>query len=239
MDDRATVLAIEDDRELLSFLESTVGALGYRLDSAADGPAGFAKALTGGYELIIVDINLPSQSGFDLCRELRAKDPFIPLLVLTCRDSEVDRVLGLELGADDYVTKPFSVRELEARIRALLRRGKLTQGTRHEKGEGERLVRGDLDIDRERMVVTVAGKPVHFTAIEYELLVLLAANPGRVFTREELMMKVWGYHHSGVDPTLTKHLSRVRLKIEPTTSSQKYIKTMRGKGYRFASLDEL
>lgn len=238
---KSLILIVEDDQEILTFTSGILTGLGFEVETAMDGPTGLENALSGRFDLAIIDVNLPGMSGFDVCRAVRAKDADLPILVVTARTDEIDKVLGLELGADDYIPKPFSVREFEARVRALLRRGERTRAAanRAPAPTDSRIVFGEIEIDLARTWVEVAGKPIHLTALEFELLVFLVQNSGKTFSRDQLMEQVWGYTTSGSDQTLTKHLSRLRTKIETDETEQRYIKTVRGIGYRFAALDEL
>lgn len=232
------ILVIEDDPEVVSFLNTTVTGLGYHFDFAREGISGLEKARSGNYDLAIVDVNLPGMSGFEICKQVRMTDTRLPILMLTSRSDEIDRVLGLEFGADDYVVKPGGVRELEARIKALLRRAQLS-GIKMQAPETAKMTFGDLQLDLGRMTVTLKGAPVHLSPLEFELLVFLASNPGQIITREQIMDRLWGYGGEGIDLTLTKHLSRIRSKLEADPANPRYLKTVRGVGYRFAGLDEL
>lgn len=235
------VLAIEDDPEMVKFLGETIAGLGYEFDFARDGISGLEKARSGTYHLAIVDVNLPGLSGFEICKQVRVHDTMLPILMLTSRADEIDRVLGLEFGADDYVIKPGGVRELEARIKALLRRSKMTRSAQEESpaANQNKMVFGELQLDLARMLVTLGGKAVHLSPLEFELLVFLASNPGQIITREQIMERLWGFGGDGIDLTLTKHLSRIRSKLEADPANPRFLKTVRGVGYRFAGRDEL
>lgn len=232
------ILLIEDDRELVELLRSQAPEVGREVDFEMDGQAGLDRALGSDYQLVVIDVNLPSLSGFEVCRKLRQRKQEVAILMLTSRSEEIDRVLGLELGADDYVTKPFSVRELIARMKALLRR---VEATAKMTGSGEKLVLsfGELEIDITRRKVTRAQTRIDLTAVEFDLLAFLARHPGRPFSRDELMREVWGYQSTGFEPTVTMHLSRLRAKIEPNPENPVYIRTVRGVGYRFVEPGEL
>lgn len=232
------ILLIEDDRELVELLRSQAPEVGREVDFEMDGQSGLDRALAADYELVVIDVNLPSLSGFEVCRRLRQKKQDIAILMLTSRSDEIDKVLGLELGADDYVTKPFSVRELVARMKALLRRVELASAL-VKNGESLVLKHGDLEVDLTRRRVVRSGQRIDLTAVEFDLLAFLARHPGRPFTRDELMREVWGYQSTGFEPTVTMHLSRLRAKIEPSPDNPKFIKTVRGIGYRFAEPSEL
>ena len=206
---------------------------GYDVQVAQDGTTGCKHALSKTYDLIILDLMLPGMDGLDICRTLRAKSTYTPILMLTARSTELDRVLGLEVGADDYLTKPFSIRELLARVKALFRRVEaLTAST---DGGGQKLISaGDLVIDTEKRKVTLSGKTVDLTAKEFDLLLHFAQHPGRVYTRSQLLDVVWGYAHAGYEHTVNSHINRLRTKIERDTSRPRYIVTVWGVGYSFA-----
>ena len=239
MTETVPVLLIEDDPDIRELLQINLKDIGVTLDTEADGPAGLQKALTNGYRLIILDIMLPGLDGIEICRRLRARNINTPLLMLTAKSQELDRVLGLEIGADDYLTKPFSIRELQARIKALLRRANLAQTTGQVTSSEAEIVFGDLHIDTAKRKVTLKGELLPLTAKELELLVLFARNPGRTFTRQELLNEVWGYQFEGYDHTVNSHINRLRIKIEDDPSQPVFLKTVWGIGYRFAEHEEL
>lgn len=228
-----TILVIEDDRDIARLLELHLRDGGYDVQVAQDGTTGCKHALSKTYDLIILDLMLPGMDGLDICRTLRAKSTYTPILMLTARSTELDRVLGLEVGADDYLTKPFSIRELLARVKALFRRVEaLTAST---DGGGQKLISaGDLVIDTEKRKVTLSGKTVDLTAKEFDLLLHFAQHPGRVYTRSQLLDVVWGYAHAGYEHTVNSHINRLRTKIERDTSRPRYIVTVWGVGYSFA-----
>ena len=231
------ILIIEDDLEMVELLRGCSAEIGCDIDFEIDGRAGLDRALNGDYRMVIVDVNLPSLGGFEICRQLRAEKIGLPILMLTSRSDEIDKVLGLELGADDYVTKPFSVRELVARIKALVRRADMNKATLQDASARMRF--GELEIDLTRRRVFRGAERLDLTAVEFDLLVFLALHPGRPFTREELMREVWGYQSSGFEPTVTMHLSRLRAKVEPDPTNPTFILTVRGVGYRFIEAEEL
>ena len=201
---------------------------------AADGIVGLAEAEAKDYDLIILDLKLPGLDGLEVCRRLRARGTYTPILMLTSKSSELDRVLGLEMGADDYLTKPFSVLELTARVKAILRRMNAVGRTRGD-SDSSRLIRaGELLIDLDRHSVSLAGAPVALTTREFDLLVHFAKHPGRVYTRDQLLDQVWGYQHSGYEHTVNSHINRLRAKIEGDPQNPEYIQTVWGVGYRFA-----
>jgi len=233
------ILIIEDDEEIADLVEIHLKDLGYRLDRAADGLSGLEKGLGYPYSLIILDLMLPGMDGLEVCRRIRAKDKNLPILMLTSKSEELDKVLGLELGADDYVTKPFGIRELVARIKALIRRthGEESDGTAPT---GARtLIFGDLAIDLDKRKVSLAGERVELTAKEFDLLALFASKPGRAYSRDQLLEQVWGYQFSGYRHTVNSHINRLRAKIERDPAQPRFIKTVWGVGYRFAETEEL
>ena len=193
-----------------------------------------ADAWANNYDLIILDLMLPGESGLDICRRLRARADYTPILMLTARSSELDRVLGLEFGADDYLTKPFSVLELQARVKAIFRRVKaVTNGGMNS----NTVVRaGHMMIDADKRSVFLRGREVDLTAKEFDLLLHLAQNPGRAYTRQQLLDFVWGYNHSGYQHTVNSHINRLRGKIEADPVNPLYIRTVWGVGYKFAEV---
>lgn len=226
------VLVIEDQQDIANLVRLHLKELGCQVKLALDGTVGMAEADSKHYDLIVLDLMLPGMDGLEICRRLRAKSVYTPILMLTSKSSELDRVLGLEMGADDYLTKPFSVMELVARVKAIFRRVEAIQD--REVKVRQLLTIGDMTIDAERRVVTLHGKPVELTAKEFDLLQHLAHNPGRVFTRVQLLDQVWGYCHSGYEHTVNSHMNRLRAKIEDDPSNPRYLQTVWGVGYRFA-----
>jgi two-component system alkaline phosphatase synthesis response regulator PhoP len=229
------ILLVEDEPDIADLLSLHLADLGYRVDAVADGALGLQKALATPYALIILDLMLPGMSGTEVCQHLRERQRTTPILMLTAKSEERDKVIGLDLGADDYVTKPFSIRELLARVRALLRRVELDQP---EEAPAE-IVLGDLVIEPAKRKVQVAGASVELTAKEFDLLNLFAQHPGRAFSRQELLDKVWGYQYAGYSHTVNSHINRLRSKIEPDPSTPRYVQTVWGVGYRFAEEEDL
>lgn len=227
------VLLIEDEWEFARGLQRRFGQEGVTVDIAGDGETGLARAKAGGYDLVLLDIMLPRMGGIELCRRLR-QDSDVPVIMLTARDDYTDKIIGLELGADDYLTKPFNFRELQARIRAVMRR---VQGTAGPGGEEQRRV-GGLHLDRARRLVHRDGRPVELTAREFELLWLLAGHPQRVFTREQLLEKVWGFDYFGHTRAVDVQLRRLRQKIEPDPAHPRYLHTRWGVGYYLGDGEE-
>jgi DNA-binding response OmpR family regulator len=223
------ILVIEDEPQLARLVEMHLVDAGCRVTVTNDGAGGLAQADRERFDLIVLDLMLPDMDGLDVCRQLRGQQNQTPILMLTARSGEVDRILGLEMGADDYLTKPFSVRELVARIKAILRR----VDRRAQEASSEPLHFEGLVIDRDKRRVLVKGEPVHLTAREYDLLLQFASNPGRVYTRSQLLNLVWGYGDGTYEHTVNSHINRLRAKIEDDPSQPRFIRTVWGVGYRF------
>ncbi len=237
-----TVLIIEDDREIADLVALHLKDIGLAAERAADGATGLQKALEGGYALVILDIMLPRMDGLSVCSRIREKDPAVPIIMLTARSEEVDRVVGLEIGADEYVTKPFSVRELVARVKALLRRVRTEREPREAGGAVAHkgtVGLGGLLLDFDKRKATLDGGTVELTVKEFDLLALLARNPGRTYSRTDLLRLVWGYQFDGYEHTVNSHINRLRGKIERDPSHPRFLKTVWGIGYRFAEAAEL
>jgi len=230
------ILIIEDNRDLVHLLQGHLRDLAFQVETAFDGISGFAKADSHNYDLIILDLMLPGLDGMEICRRLRRKSSYVPILMLTAKSSEMDRVVGLEIGADDYLTKPFSIRELLARVKAILRRIEgLTNGAKVDMPDVIRA--GDLVIDPEKRSVTLEGKSLNLTAKEFDLLLYFARNPGNVCTRSQLLDRVWGYGYHGYEHTVNSHINRLRAKIEKDPTHPTYILTVWGVGYKFAEME--
>ena len=232
--DRRRILLVEDERDIAELVSLHLKDLCDELVVASDGHAGLKLAVEQSWSLIILDIRLPGPSGLDICRSVRSNgDQYQPILMLTSMSAELDRVLGLESGADDYLTKPFSVLELAARVRAMFRR--VSNLNENEAPAAAAAIRaGRIAIDTERREVTMAGKPVDLTAREFDLLCYFARHPGRVFRRADLLDQVWGYGHEGYEHTVNSHINRLRAKIEEDPSNPETIVTVWGIGYKFA-----
>ncbi len=226
------ILLIEDNRDYAEILALNLRDEGWAVEVAHDGAAGLAAAEAVGPDLIILDLMLPEVEGLEVCRRLRAQPPYTPIIMLTAKSTELDRVLGLEMGADDYIVKPCSLHELLARIRAIFRRVEMM--ARPKAQAPPRLSAGALTIDVEKRSVAIAGKPVELTAREFDLLAHFAGHPGRVFTRADLLHQVWGYGHQGYEHTVNTHINRLRAKVEQDPSEPRYILTVWGVGYKFA-----
>lgn len=231
------VLVVDDDPHILKLVRFNLEKNHYEVITAEDGVKALQLAREIRPELIILDLMLPEKDGFEVCRELRADadTASIPIIMLTARDQEIDKVLGFELGADDYVTKPFSPRELVARVKAQIRRAGMAANKGNDEGE-RRIKVGDLVINPARFEVYVRGEPVKLSRKEFLMLHLMASNPGRVFTRDQLMDLIWGYDYSDATRTVDVHVRYLRRKIEPDPSKPRYIETVRGLGYRFKDM---
>ena len=221
------IIIVEDDPNILEALKYNLGKEGYDTITAIDGVQALELARTNKPDLIVLDIMLPKMSGFEVCRILR-KEMAIPIIILTARDDEIDKVTGLDLGADDYMTKPFSMRELMARIRAMLRRVEIQTVIPETP-----LSFGDLEVDTLHHMITRAGNTLNLSPKEFDLLVFLTSNKGLVFTRDQLLEKVWGYDYSGDTRTVDVHIRWLREKIEANSEEPKRLITVRGVGYKF------
>ena len=230
------VLIVEDDRDISHLVALHLKDIDCEAEAVADGLAGLQRARDGNHDLIILDIMLPGIDGLEICRRVRARSDYTPILMLTARCSEVDRVLGLELGADDYLTKPFSILELVARVKALFRRMEALKSMDASDDQAP-LHFPDLSIEPDKRAVLVRGKPISLTAKEFDLLLHFARQPGRVFTRGQLLDSIWGYGHEGYEHTVNSHINRLRSKIEEDPAAPKYILTVWGVGYRFADAE--
>lgn len=226
------VLVVEDQQDIADLIAMHVGDLGHKVECIADGQAGFEAARSGRYDLIVLDVMLPGRDGMDIVRSLRMDRNTVPVLMLTARTGEIDRVLGLELGADDYMSKPFSVPELQARVKALLRRSEINTQAEPTTDE-ERLVVGELSIDPVSREARLSNEPVSLTAKEFDLLLYFARHPGRAFTRMQLLDAVWGTTFEGYEHNVNTHINRLRSKIEADPAKPTYVLTVRGVGYRF------
>jgi DNA-binding response OmpR family regulator len=226
------VLVIEDHVELADLVKLHLTDIDCRVKLEFDGLAGLTEARANKYDLIILDLMLPGENGLEICRRLRSSADYTPILMLTSRASELERILGLEMGADDYLTKPFSVLELLARVKAIFRRIKAI--TIDSVKAKTILKAGGMVIDSDRRSVTLKDRSVELTVKEFELLLHLAQNPGRVYTREQLLDFVWGYNHVGYQHTVNSHINRLRGKIEDDPANPIYIRTVWGVGYKFS-----
>lgn len=226
---------MEDERDIAQLIALHLTELPAKVTLASDGPSGLDLAMRNPWDAIVLDLRLPGLGGLDLCRELRAGSSLVPILMLTARSAELDRVLGLELGADDYLTKPFSVIELQARVKALLRRSTISLAARNEAMAQKPtvLVRGSLKVDRLQRRAWLSGNEFALAPREFDLLWHFVQHPGRVFTRTELLDEVWGRGHDGYDHTVNSHINRLRGKLGDERAGPGFIHTVWGVGYRF------
>jgi DNA-binding response OmpR family regulator len=229
---RRRLLVVEDDRTLRQALTFNLTREGFEVTSAPDGEAALAAARGQRLDLILLDLMLPAMSGLEVLRVLRREGVATPVIILSAKGDEIDRVVGLKVGADDYVTKPFSRPELLARIEAVLRRGR-RESSDGASLPGERLDLGPVVVDVARREVIIAGDPVHVTTKEFDLLAYMAGNPGRIFTRDQLLARIWGYDYAGDSRTVDVHLSWLRSKLR-RAGGHNWFRTVRGVGYAFS-----
>ena len=234
----STILVVEDDPELSALVAGRLRESGYAVEAAADGPSALASVERQVPDLVLLDVMLPGIDGLEVCRRLRAAHPLLYIIMLTARADELDRVVGLEVGADDYVTKPFSLQELVARVRAALRRLRLTEERSVHAAADAPLRFDDLDVDPVRHEVRRRGEPVHLTVREFDLLLFLARHPDRPFTRAQLLDQVWDIQYEGYDRTVDSHVQRLRAKVEDDPGNPRFIKTVWGVGYKLQSAEE-
>ena len=225
------VLVVEDDPDILQLVSLHLRDLDCEVTGSENGNEGLKLALEGRFDLIVLDLMLPGTDGITICQKLRALDNYTPILMLTAKAEEFDKVLGLESGADDYLTKPFGIREFIARVKAILRRQ--NRNSKEESETDQPLSMGQLRIDRKKRKVSISGSRIELTPKEFDLLVLLAENPGRSYDRDQLLSSIWGYEFNGYEHTVNSHINRLRSKIEPDVSNPSYILTTWGVGYRF------
>lgn len=234
MEEKKCILIVDDEKNIVNILKFNLQKEGYDTLEAYDGEAGLQLALTKNPDLILLDVMLPKMIGWDVCKSLREAGSNIPVIILTAREEEEDKVLGLEIGADDYITKPFSTRELMARVKANIRRTAMLN--QQAAGSGEQMIAaGSLSINTDRYEVSKNGRPIELTQREYELLCFLASRPDKVFSRTDLMEQVWNYEYVGDVRTVDVTVRRLREKIEDDPASPTYILTRRGVGYFFSS----
>jgi DNA-binding response OmpR family regulator len=228
-----TILVAEDQADIRELLVMNLRNAAYEVTAVADGAAALASQNEAASDLLILDLMMPGMDGLEVCKALRARGRNTPILMLTAKSTELDRVLGLELGADDYLTKPFSLAELMARVKALLRRADLLKVAQAQGGKPAGWVRnGDLEIQPGKRSVRYRGEPIEFTALEFDLLLHFAQAPGHVYSRAELLNAVWGYTHDGYEHTVTTHINRLRAKLEADPMRPQLILTVRGAGYK-------
>jgi len=223
----AKILIVEDEPNMVAGLRDNFEFEGYQVITAPDGVAGLERALSESPDLVILDVMMPRMSGLDVCKQLKSKRPAIPIIMLTARGQEVDKVVGLELGADDYVTKPFSIRELLARVKAVLRR------SGNAPKRDEKFSFGEVEVNVRSCQVTRKGKALDFSSKEFELLKYFLVHPGETLSRDRLLEEVWGYEHFPTTRTVDAHIVRLRQKVEPKPEEPRFILTVHGTGYKF------
>jgi DNA-binding response OmpR family regulator len=221
------ILIVEDEPNMVAGLRDNFEYEGYEVITANDGVAGLERALTDSPDLLVLDVMMPRMSGLDVCKQLKAKRPSIPIIMLTARGQEVDKVVGLELGADDYVTKPFSIRELLARVKAVLRRAQTAPK------DQEQYKFGDVEVNLRSCQVSRKGKPLEFSSKEFELLKFFLSHSGEAISRDRLLEEVWGYDRFPTTRTVDAHIVRLRQKLEPKPEDPQFILTVHGLGYKF------
>ncbi|GKT25821.1 response regulator transcription factor [Acidovorax sp. SUPP3334] len=233
MESAKRILIVEDDAHIADLMRMHLQDEGYSITHAADGKTGLGALQQGQWDALVLDLMLPHVDGLEICRHARAMARYTPIIITSARSSEVHRILGLELGADDYLAKPFSMLELVARVRALLRRSDgLARNARLEAG---RLDMGTLSIDPIAREVQIAHKPIELTPREFDLLYFFARHPGRVFSRLDLLNQVWGYQHDGYEHTVNTHINRLRMKVEADPATPRSIVTVWGRGYKMVA----
>jgi DNA-binding response OmpR family regulator len=210
--------------------------MGCKVTKALDGEVGLKEALSENYDFIVLDLMLPKLDGLEICKEVRRKDIYTPILMLTSKSEEIDKVIGLEVGADDYLTKPFGIREFIARVKAIFRR---IEAIQKETDNENDIITGPLTIEVSKRKVILNGERIDLTPKEFDLLHLLASHPGRTYTREQLLSILWGYQYNGYEHTVNSHINRLRTKIESDLSNPKYILTSWGVGYRFNEIEDI
>jgi len=228
------VLVVEDDRSISDLLEIHLKDLNCNTIKTYDGKDGLDLAVKNNYDLIVLDIMLPNVDGLTICKEVRKKEDYTPVLMLTSKSEEIDKVIGLEVGADDYLTKPFGIREFIARVKAIFRR---TEAFKKETENQSDIVIGDILIEISKRRVKLKGERIELTPKEFDLLLLLASHPGKTYTREQLLNILWGYQYNGYEHTVNSHINRLRSKIEKNLSNPNYILTSWGVGYRFNDIE--
>ena len=233
-DHKISLLVVEDDENISTAISEYFSRAGYRVKTVEDGLAGVKAALDDRPDAVVLDLMLPKMDGLAVCKELREKISYLPIIMLTAKDDVVDKVLGLEMGADDYITKPFSLRELEARIKTVLRRTHQAAAAADGLRNAAPIIIGKLRIDTEKREVSIGDREVELTPKEFDLLKLFASNPGRVFPRKYLLEKIWDYSYEGYDRTIDSHINRLRAKIEDNPENPQMVLTVWGIGYKFS-----
>lgn len=233
---QSTILMVDDERGIVDAVSAHFETIGITVEAAYDGNEGLSKALSKKYDVIILDINLPGIDGLELCRALREKDKKVRILMLSTRGEEIDKVVGLEVGADDYLTKPFGVRELSARVKVMLRR--VSEDNEVTPTQPKDLLFGNLRISPYSRQAFLAEQDLELSPTEYDLLFFLAKHPGRAFSRSELLSGVWGYDSANYERVVTTCINRLRAKLGDDSDSSRYVQTVRGLGYRFGQQDD-
>jgi DNA-binding response OmpR family regulator len=225
------ILIIEDDRDIADLISIHMSDIGFETDQVHDGREGLIKAMEGDYELIILDLKLPGMEGLEVCRKLRMEKIDTPIIMLTSKSEEIDKVLGLEIGADDYMTKPFSIRELLARVKTVLRRGRKEIETNTDLGK---ILQGEnFYLDISKRIVKTYEQQVELSPKEFDMLVLMASHPGKTYSRLDLLNQIWGVDFEGFEHTVNSHINRLRSKIEKNMNEPEFILTTWGVGYKF------
>ncbi len=232
------ILVAEDQTDIRNLLVLNLQNAGYEVTAVPDGLAALAAHTAQAHDVLVLDLMMPGLDGLELCKKLRAQGHSTPILMLTAKSTELDRVLGLELGADDYLTKPFSLAELIARVKALLRRADLMVAAQGAASGAQALRLGDLEIWPTKRQVQLRGQALDFTALEFDLLLHFAQSPGHVFSRAQLLTAVWGYSHDGYEHTVTTHINRLRAKLEVDPLRPEFILTVRGAGYKMRDTNQ-
>lgn len=227
-------LIIEDDQDIANLISIHLSDMEFEVDISNDGKGGLLKAINNSYKIIILDVRLPGLDGFEICKKLRLEKNQTPILMVTSKSEEIDKIIGLEIGADDYLTKPFSIRELMARVKAILRRSEIAQQAA-DSGDNREIRSDGLYINVALRIVEVHGKRIELSPKEFDLLVLFASHPGRTYTRIQLLEQVWGYQFEGYEHTVNSHINRLRSKIENNPNAPEFILTTWGVGYKFRS----
>ena len=231
------ILIVEDNQDLSELIKIQLHDQNYEIQQSFDGNDAISAINNNKFSLIILDIMLPGKDGFEICKTIRKSDSQTPILMLTAKAEEIDKIMGLEFGADDYLTKPFSIRELTARVKALIRRSQVSSIGLNSVNDS--IAFRDLIIYPNKRNIELRGQTFDLTSKEFDLLMLFASNPGRAYSRQELLDVVWGYQYNGYSHTVNSHINRLRSKIEDDPSDPTYIKTVWGVGYRFVELEEL
>ncbi len=228
----ARILLVDDEQSIQELLSFPLRQDGYEVVQATDGREGLERFRESGFDLVVLDVMMPRMDGFELCQRIRARSS-VPIIMLTAKSEEIDKIVGLEIGADDYMTKPFSVREFRSRVKALLRRSSLVRDDNDAGDDEQPIVSGELKIDPPKRRVTLGSQQVELTFVEFEILLAMATSPGRVWARDQLLSQVWGNSDYRDPRTVDVHIRHLREKLESDSSDPQYILTVRGVGYRF------